>query len=612
MRHISNMASSANERRPTAMQRQPSSSSHVSQSPSDSSHHKASTHKPQRQHVVGQGRMQRNASFGKNLNKLSKVSQQQQQAQIAQIAQAAQVLAGDASQQSSKHHRRSLSGNSTSAPSSPRPSFKRNASSGAIVRTAHHAHTAATALRKNHSSGHLARLGSSKNLLKPSKSEAAPPRKSLAHPGKARQQSPDEHPTVHFDLGTEDDAENAWTEESASQSPMTTRSNTRSNSVILDPHHKPAAMEHPDDQEPPEEPPKEPPSRHANSLSLRQPPSAITHMLPDRSRHAQASNGDSPHHNHHSRPPDADMITSRLLQRSSSHNPPPQMSAVAAAAVHDTRSARLLGQSAGSTLIDTPGRDLVSRFMDGDGSAGTPKDGSSFLPSRNSPQSTGGELDRSKRNRSMPNFAGGTETPTRHAPSRRSGTSTPTDLPTSRTQQKLLLQRASSNIEPQKLIPSILPRTGGPTFLHSGMTYTANSEGRLDPRLQQQFNHVAVEYKVVRRFRNPLADAMTRIEQIPGIPRKTRELRADVVARHHANGYAGTSSLSTSYDGGEGRGRSAGGFENRNSASPGEDDQQAQQQQQQQRFENENERVRNEAEEICRRLWESAEAGEGD
>ncbi|KAF2117432.1 hypothetical protein BDV96DRAFT_26035 [Lophiotrema nucula] len=590
------MASSSSDahsqpRRPAAMARQSSTSSQVSQSPSEN-HHKAAPHRAQRQHVVGQSRVQRNASVGKNLNKLSKLTQAQ---------------GGDGS--NAKHHKRSHSGgNSTSAPSSPRPSFKRNASSGGIVRAMNHA-VAHANIRKNHSSGHLPRQGSSKNVLKSSKSEIAPPKRSLAHPGKPRQHSPDPHPSVHFDIGDDigdaDGPDDGWTEESASQSPTTTRSNTRSNSVILDPQRVMADTQR-------EAEIAESSQARAQPERVRQPPSAITHALPDRSRGTVQRNGGSPHHHHHSRPPDADMITSRLLQRSSSHNPPPQMSTVSATIVSDTRDARVLSQSASSTLVDTPGRDLVSRFMDGDGSAGTPKDGSSFLPSRSPPQNAGSELDHRKRNKSMPNFAE-TESPVKspaRTPSRRSGATTPTNLPPSRTQQKLLLQRASSNIEPQKLVPVVLPRTGGPVFLHPGMTFTTDEEGRLDPRLKQQFDHVAIEYKVVRRYRNPLADAIARIEQLPGTPRKTRVPRSEAT-----NGFVnvhGGSSLSTSFnepgvetDGSIGR-RSRVSFENRRGSRDGGD------MEGRQSFESDNGRVRNEAEEICRRLWESTDVVDGD
>jgi hypothetical protein len=554
-------------RRPPPMARQASSSSHISQSPSEALP-KAAPKAP-RQHVVGHGRIQRNAS-SKNLTKLNKTKEPR--------------AADDGN--AVKHHRRSHSGNSTSAPSSPRPSFKRNASSGGIVRAAN------ATIRKNYSSGHLARQGASKPALKSNKSEIAVSKRSLINPDKGRQSPPDASTGVHFDVADDEEEgpDDGWTEESASQSPTTTRSNTRSNSVIMDPHRMAQSETGTvDEVSQTDATSQRPQAPHANTHA---------HILPDRSINARQTNGASAHH--HSRPPDADMITSRLLQRNSHYNAPPQMSTTTATVVSNHSNIRESSQSAGSTLVDTPGRDLVSRFIDGEGSAGTPNN-SSFLPSHNSPQGGGSEMDRIKRNKSMPNVAG-TETPIK-TPSRRSGTSTPTDLPVSRTQQKLMLQRASSNIEPQKLIPVILPRTGGPTFLNSSMTYSANGEGRLDPRLQQQFNHVALEYNVVRRYRNPIADALLRIEQIPGTPRKSRVPRAGVT-----NGSAsvhGSSSLSTSFNDETERRRSRVSYENRRGSH--DDDVEGRQS-----FDSDHSRVRNEAEEICRRLWESVEAVEHD
>jgi hypothetical protein len=562
------------------MARQSSTNSQVSQSPSESTNHKAQ--KGPRQHVVGQGRVQRNQS-SKNLAKLTKQAQAQAH--------------GDSN--AVKHHRRSQSGSIvTTAPSSPaRPAFKRNASSSGVVRVMNQAH-AHTNIRKNHSSGHLARLA--KPALKSSKSETGAPKRSLAPSGKPRSPSP-EHAAVHFDVG--DEEEGGWTEESASQSPNTTRSNTRANSVVLDSHRMTENGRSRHTSETPQTAAEPQPTHAPSSTNLQ--------TLPDRTHHPRPTNGNS---SHHSRPPDADMITSRLLQRSSHHNAPtpPQMSAVAATVISNHKEVRELSQSGGSTLIDTPGKDLISRFIDAEGSLGTPSN-SSFLPSRNSPQTTGNEIERMKRNKSMPNVAGAdkpvrAETPTKAPSSRRSGTSTPTDLPPSRTQQKLMLQRASSNIEPQKLIPVILPRTGGPTFLHTGMTYATTGEGRLDPRLQQQFNHVAVEYSVVRRYRNPLADAVARIEQIAGTPHKTRVSK--MASSHGYVNVHGSGSLSTSFnDETEGQRSSRMSFENggRDGRGDGDGDVEGRQS-----FESDHGRIRNEAEEICRRLWESAEAVEGD
>jgi len=241
--------------------------------------------------------------------------------------------------------------------------------------------------------------------------------------------------------------------------------------------------------------------------------------------------------------------------------------------------------------------------MDGDSSGGTPN--SNFIPSRNSPKAQSANLNTQQRNKSAPNMAA-TATHLR-AQSRRSGTSTPTDLPPSRTQQKLLLQRASSNIEPQKLVPVILPRTGGPTLLNSGIPYPVNSEGRLDPRLKHQFEHISQEYKVIRRYRNPLADAINRLDQMPSRPRKSATAHSSI-----ANGFVAVGSgldgigesPSTSFRDSGSAGEGADRRRSRVSFDVGRGDDDAEGRQS---FDSDNGRVRNEVDEICRRLWESTE-----
>ena len=572
------------------MARQSSTSSYASQSPGDGLH-KPAPQKVQRQHVVGGGRIPRNRSLGKNLDKLNKATQAAHQ----------QQQQGDSG--AGKHHRRNNSAGTNSAPTSPRPSFKRNASSGGIVRAAHQQHTQShVALRKNHSHGHLARAGhgGSKVALKPSKSEVAPPKKSLAHPGKPRNHSPDDHPTVHFDIGDVDGPDDGWTEESASQSPTTTRSNTRSNSIILDPH-KPAEAANNE-------------SRVNESKKSTSQQNAYTHtqILPDRTNTQRNTNGGSSQH--HSRPPDADMITSRLLQRSASHNPPPQTTSVAATGLSEHHDARMISQSASSTLNDTPGRDLVSRFVDGDGSAGTPRE--SFMRARDSPESPEdtNDLDKAKRNKSMPNVAGAesTQAPSR-TQTRRSGTTTPNnpDIPPSRTQQKLLLQRAASAIEPQKVVPAVLPRVVGP--INTNQVYATNHQGRPDLQILKRYEQVNVEYRVARRYRNPLADSIARIQQMPGV---AKSMRSPKSSRASANGFMsrdGTHSSAASFHetGGETEGansrRSRVSFDGgpRGAREDGEEGRRKS-------FESENERMRVEAEMICRRLWESSEMVEGD
>jgi hypothetical protein len=582
-------------KRPAPLTRQSSSQSHISQSPSEKGHHRPSQHKVTHRHVAG-GRMQRTASTGKNLGKFTKAAQQ---------TQATEEGGGGGG---GRHHRRSQSGTSISAPSSPRPGFKRNASSGAIMRHNPQAH-AHTGLRKNHSSGHL--VGKAKGGK--SSKDLAQPKGKLGNP-RSRPASPEERPIVHFDVGNDDNDENdegGWTEESASQSPNTTRSNTRSNSVaaeaqkvVDDTTESNTRANAGGDTSP------APAVQQSQSQSQSQSQTQATYTLPERARIPPQMNRAASHH--HSRPPDADLITSRLLQRSVSHTVAPQASSVSATVASTAGRGHQLSTSIGSTLIDTPGRDLVSRFMDGDGSAGTPHDGA-YMSGRRVSKTEGGDLDKIKRNKSMPNFGDaeegeGADTPTRPQ-SVKSGATTPNLFPpiNNRTQNKLLLQRAASAIEPHALVPAILPRTGGPAFHQYSLSYNANGEGRVDPRLQQQFNHVAIEYKVVQRYRNPLADSIVRIQQMPGMLRK---LRATKPASTNGSSTLGTSTLSNSVNDGtvETDGATPGSRRSRISfdhggRSEGEESRQSL---------DEHERPRNEAEELCRRMWDSAEVVDAD
>lgn len=510
--------------------------------------------------------------MGKSLNKLNK-------------ATAAHAKDNDTS--SVRHHRRSLSGTTTPT-ESPRPSVKRNASSMGIVR----ANTSHTNMKRNHSSGHLSRQSSSKNMLKHTKSDVAPSKRSLLKPGKERSESPPDHPSVRFDIG-DDEPEDAWTEESTSQSPTTTRSNTRQNSVILDAANAPDSTDTQDGSD-------------SNSIApersrsqMQTPPRTVHRKDSDASLSAaQQFNGSSSYKQ--SRPPDADMITSRLLRRASHHVVPPQMSSVSATVVADAHEPRSLSQSQGSTLAETPGKDLVSRFMDGEGSQGQYRD-SSFLPSKEKAKQPGaGELAPTKRNKSAPNMAESSLLHSRTS-SRRSGTTTPTDLNPSRTQQKLWLQRASSNIEPQKMIPVISSRAGGTQLLGASVGYSATGEGRVDPRLQRQFDQVTLEYKVVRRYRNPLGDALLRFDKLPASLRQAHTPKSPrsghAASARHSRAPSVRSAIGNAGDhGGDG------------TTTPYEDPDDVEGRQS---FESDGGRVfRTEAEEICRRLWESTEVSE--
>ncbi|KAF2452782.1 hypothetical protein BDY21DRAFT_404703 [Lineolata rhizophorae] len=213
--------------------------SQPSTSPKEDRHpEKPRPHKPRQQHVVGggHGRIGRNTS-GKNLSRLNRASATAL-SQLNHDGGGGAGGAGGSPTSKQPHHRSSLSGTWTaSQSSSPRPGlFKRNASAYAIPKHAP-GHTSQTALRKNHSSGALAK-GGSKTAMK--QSAAAQARRAAKH-GPAAPAAPAiaHHPTVRFDIGSDEDdpigdpdADDGWTEDSASQSPMTTRDNTRRNSVV--------------------------------------------------------------------------------------------------------------------------------------------------------------------------------------------------------------------------------------------------------------------------------------------------------------------------------------------------------------------------------------------
>lgn len=85
----------------------------------------------------------------------------------------------------------------------------------------------------------------------------------------------------------------------------------------------------------------------------------------------------------------------------------------------------------------------------------------------------------------------------------------------SRIQQKLWLQRASSNIEQQHLRPGNGAVGGG------GRGKGGSQKG--DPRAPRQSDRATLEYKVVRRYKNPLGDAINRVRQLQAPVEKDKD-----------------------------------------------------------------------------------------
>lgn len=520
------------QRRPQPVQRHSSQSSQVSQSLSEaSSSHRQGHYKPQR-HVVGHGRLgaSRNSS-SKNLAKLTKVTP-----------------ANDATHSNTqRHHTRNKSGELLeSASSSPRPHMKRNASAFVVRNQSH------SALKKNFSSGHLPRHGSSKNIMKTARHPPALTKRTVSNKSENSEQSRGSeppspaHPTVRFALGDGDevgptdehDGDGEWTEESASASPHTTRSSTpaRSSSIISEDPMTGKADAHDSTSE-----------AESSNTVIHEPPSPPAKSAIDRTLTPRPVNGSSSHNTSH--PPDADAITSRLLQRAQSHNAAPQVTNVSAVATTESQGSKSLSHSQSSTMQDgTPGRDLVSRFINTSSSGGTPKDGS-LLPVKQQRRPDSADLDGHKRNKSTPNFVEPGSSPTSSFTSRTltHGTTTPSELPPSRTMIKMQLMRASSNIEQlQKGVPAVLPRANAAHIVGHGGSFNLNQG--VAPQIQGLFNQTAKEYQVVRRFRNPVGEAIHRLGEIPGTSRRNTHIPKQQRGKAgYINGGDGKYGLSQSY-----------------------------------------------------------------
>lgn len=515
---------------------QPHHRSHLSHQ-----HRASSSSKLSRHHAKPLGA--RVTSFGKNLNKLA--TQQQHEILAAQAA---------ATQQSTKPaYRRSVSNSLTSPTStSPRPSLavRRNASAYAIARAA-----PSSALKKNHSSGHLPRHATSKNPGKVGGGRGGPPpmkrtQSSKSHTQKSPIEPPaQQHHTVRFDMGDdlapgdEEDDDNAWTEDSTSVSPVTTRDHTRHNSIILDPNNALRIGQS---------------SNTAPSHSS--PLAACAQTQKDQKAEADATSRpesttikrSSSSHNI----PTADAITSRLLMRAPAQNP--TVSNIAATAIHSATPPGNSSNSDSYTMVEqnsvdsasgvgSAGSHLIGRFINGGGSQGTPLDiraarmldAHDLDDTQGSPTSGKGKekillsksLDSHRRNKSLSNVVNAKANSRNHVSS--------SNLPPSRTQQKLELQRASSVLETTKHVIPVLPKPSAPAILRSGVNigFGFTDGEHYQAQIHSLFSSITKEYMVVRRYRQPIADSFYRIDAHSTAPSSKRKGKAKSLdpARNHSD-----------------------------------------------------------------------------
>jgi len=470
----------------------------------------------------------RNPSYGKNLNKLTK---------LTAVHGGVGGGGGGGDGGGAMVTRQYTRSKSTTPSTSPQAQHvKRNSSHISLPRTG-----SKVSVKKNSSVLSLKRNGSVKELEKSKGADVIPPVLRLQ-----LQQAKQGHraPAVKFSIGSEGQDEE-WTEDSTSQSPETTRHSSIAQSQELQP-----------ERQPPSPAPENPPDTSQPSLAqapLRSPPQLIRRPS-DRSS------------SHRSRILDADAITSRLLQRHPPHMVPPRLSSVSATATPTgSHSPRSFGHSQASTLNGTPGmpHDGVSRFISGGGSSGGTSGENSHVASRvlSTSSPPNGSLDQSKRAKSTSHIAfrddGAEEEddedydePRALAPrSRQHSTHGAFNTShSSRTQQKLNLQRASSNMEPHQTYvapPSLTQGVSSTTLQGQNLQISETT------RLAKQYEQACLEYAVVRRYRNPLGEALKRVDDIPSI-KEMREKRMQTerpnthAGENHGTGSSGRMGLSQS------------------------------------------------------------------
>ncbi|RSM05924.1 hypothetical protein CEP52_005987 [Fusarium oligoseptatum] len=328
---------------------------------------------------------------------------------------------------------------------------------------------------------------------------------------------------VHFDLGN-DGQDDEWVDASGSNSPYLSRKGSLNSS-----NH---SVHHPDD--------------HAATSR------PITPVDPVPS--AQAGHQDQPEQPPMSSPEritshQKGYLTSRILQRTPSHGAPPQMTAdLAQVAPQRFAPASAEGRDSG-TLMGSNQDELTSRFVEAAGS-GLTSEGSFYRPPRGDYRYD----DTPQKPRSIASISGDREGPT-SAPQQKDEVDDSALAPkssrrtagppaqTSRTQQKLNLQRASSVIEPGQAVGGVGGVVGHTPLIGVGGPGYDGANSR-DPRVGKLLERTGMEYLVVRRHQNPISRSIDRLNRLPGMDKSLRIPSAsigsangkrslDLTMRHH-------------------------------------------------------------------------------
>lgn len=341
-----------------------------------------------------------------------------------------------------------------------------------------------TTLKKNHSQTTLKRNRSQVEVGKRNKS-AANIKRSSSHKDVNKLKGPKGQ--VHFDLGT-DGQEDEWVDASTSASPYL----SRRGSVVSSGQSSTKAPASPETT--PKQPAANPPPARTDDQN----------NTADRERL------------HHK-----EYLTSRLLQRTPSHGAAPKMSSETALVPPHANSPDSNLSRSSSIVYDTPKMgsaqdELTSRFVNGPSSA-VNQDSGSFYSGSQAPSMR--QSERVRRPLSMADLPReGRESAMNDeaevdasalAPKSRTAAYRPPPAEKSRTQQKLNLQRASSSMEPS-------PGGGGVGAISASPLVGGGAHDNRDPRVGKLLERTGMEYLVVRRYQNPVARSIARLQHLPG------------------------------------------------------------------------------------------------
>ncbi|KAH7157654.1 hypothetical protein B0J13DRAFT_175791 [Dactylonectria estremocensis] len=328
---------------------------------------------------------------------------------------------------------------------------------------------------------------------------------------------------VHFDLGT-DGQDDEWVDASGSNSPYM----SRKGSIISSAHSSlPQGASAAGSR------PVTPSERATSNLhdELDDQPDADE----DEPNKLQQPEMNSPERQraHHK-----EYLTSRLLQRTPSQGAPPQMTADLAQVAPRQFAPASVDDRDSTTLLGSTQDELTSRFVEVAGS-GLTSEGSFYRPPRGDFSRYDSSLRKPQSVKSVTSLAAGRDgleaaltsdegDDSALAPKTSRRTAAP-PAQTSRTQQKLDLQRASSVIEPGQAVSGV----GGVVGANSGMGvgrpgYDGGSSR--DPRVSKLLERTGLEYLVVRKYQNSVSRSLDRLSQLPGMEKSQRIPRTNTTA----------------------------------------------------------------------------------